>query len=130
MSKKSRRELKANLYENDIEELIYSTEAPVKTTHIEATKSPKIKITASAKTKDSNTKNSTFSNIISEKIVACKCNKCNGQVNGNLVSYIYTPVSDLNTPFVSYECKHCGHSGFRSVKEKALKTFDFDKVYF
>ena len=130
MSKKSRRELKANLYENDYDELIYSTEEVIKTKHVPQVKAvTKIKGKASAITSP-DIKTNIFGPPISDKSVSCKCNKCGSQVFGVLISFIYSPVSELITPFISYDCTSCKHSGFRSVATKALPPKEFDKTYF
>ena len=123
-------ELKANLYENDYDELIYTTEEPIKTKHIEV--KPVVK--EKKKPRTTETTNKVPSNVwgaaISEKPVHCKCNKCGGNVVGTLVSFIYSPCSELMTPFINYTCQHCNHLGFRSVQSKALPVSEFNQVYF
>jgi hypothetical protein len=120
MSKKSKQILQRNMYE-DSEELIYSTEQEI---------APQTQKSHKQKTCDPKDKNKLFGGAISERIVPCSCNKCQAPVNGTLVSYIYSAGSDLSVPFVSYDCKKCGHIGFRSVMQKALPAAEFDLVYF
>ena len=131
MSKKSRSRLQANMYE-DSEELIYSTEEIVKTKHISPQGINKVRPVATSSTisKDAELKNKIFGGAISEKVVSCKCNKCNAHVNGTLINCIYSPGADIITPFVSYDCSNCGHLGFRSVLSKALPAKEFDRTYF
>jgi len=129
MSKKSTRLLKCNMYE-DAEELLYSTETEVvKTKHIEPTR-PKRQTSSVSPSKEAPDRNKIFGEAISVKSVSCNCNKCGTHVNGVLINTIYSPASDMLTPFISYECVNCKHSGFRSVLAKALPVKDFDKIYF
>ncbi len=120
MSKKSRSRLQANMYE-DSEELIYSTEEEIKPKHKKPAAINKIQPRA---------KSAIFGSAISDKIVSCKCNKCGAHVNGTLINCIYSPGADIITPFISYDCPNCKHSGFRSVLAKALPADEFDKLYF
>ena len=130
MSKKNSRRLLSGMYE-DSEELIYSTEESIKTKHVESKTNSKIAYTAT-KTVDEalELKHKIFGGAISERIVSCNCNKCGEHVNGILVNCIYSPGADIMTPFVSYECSKCKHSGFRSVLSKALPAKEFDLLYF
>lgn len=136
MSKKikSQKTLKANLYENDYEELLYSTSTSTKTRHIEKPKRTKERnLAPSPKTKDEqlhDTRVSVFGPAISERVVPCKCNKCGHRVSGTLVSMIFSPASNLMTPFIMYHCEGCQHKGHRSVQEKALPPKEFEKYYF
>jgi hypothetical protein len=138
MSKKNRsprsprKTLKANIYENDYEELIYSTSPNTKVKHVDkpVKSKDKPKVTIKTKKETEADRNDIFGDSISTKPIHCKCNKCGGSVVATLVSMIYTAVSDLTTPFVSYHCEHCKHSGHRSVKEKALPSAEFEKYYF
>lgn len=131
---KSPKTLKANLYENDYEELLYSTSTSTKIRHIEKPKRTKERnIEVAPKTKDEqlhDTRVSVFGPAISERIVPCKCNKCGHRVNGTLVSMIFSPSSNLMTPFIMYHCEGCQHKGHRSVQEKALPPKEFEKYYF
>ena len=129
MSKKTRRaELKANLFETDWEELLYSTEESIKTKHIEVEKP--IKEKKKIVTKSEKTPGSIFGEPISEKKVNCNCNKCGAKVAGTLVSFIYSPCSELMTPFINYTCPQCNHLGHRSVQSHALPVTEFNLVYF
>ena len=129
-SKKLRRmELKANLYENDYDELLYSTEEPLKVKHIDHVKAP-VKEKRIHKQETEKIPSNVFGAAISEKPVNCKCNKCGGAVSGTLVSFIYSPCSELITPFITYTCTHCTHVGFRSVQSRALPVAEFNQVYF
>ena len=136
MSKKNRsqqrRMMKSNIYENDYEELIYSTSKDTKIKHIEKPVKTKERPLEKPKTKKETevNRNNIFGDAISTKPIHCKCNKCGEAVIASLVSMIYTAVSDLTTPFVEYHCNHCNHSGHRSVKEKALPSAEFEKYYF
>jgi hypothetical protein len=135
MSKKNRsprKTLKANIYENDYEELIYSTSPDTKIKHVDkpvkSKERPKA-IPKSKKESEADRKN-IFGDSISTKPVHCKCNKCGAAVTATLVSIIYTAISNLITPFVSYHCDSCNHTGYRSVKDKAMPAEAFEKFYF
>lgn len=140
MSRKnrSRKTLKANIYENDYEELIYSTSPETKIKHVEkpARKTREKSVdkkpasSQSSKQQTEATRNELFGEAISKKTVSCKCNKCSAQVTGTLVSMIYTAFSNMMTPFVSYHCDACSHTGHRSVKEKSLPAAEFERFYF
>lgn len=137
MSKKSKSQLKANLYENDYDYLEEEINIPVaKLKHIELQPTRKTKTVSSISPTITDTekmfelRTKLFGNKISDKSVSCNCNKCGHHVNGVLINTIYSPISDLVTPFISYECGYCKHSGFRSVKEKSLISEEFNVVYF
>jgi hypothetical protein len=137
MSKKTKQQLKANLYENDYDYFEEELEAPVtKFKHITNTVVKKIKpiviqtIGVTEAEKKLELQNKVFGGKISDKTVSCNCNKCGHHINGILVSTIYSPISDLVTPFISYECSYCKHIGYRSVKEKSLIAKEFDAIYF
>lgn len=134
MSKKVKtlRTLKANLYENDYEDLLYSTSNNTKTKHIEKPKRTFNTNTTSKTTEEQlhDTRISVFGPAISERVVPCKCNKCGHKVSGTLVSMIFSPASNLMTPFIMYSCDSCQHKGHRSVQEKALLPKEFEKTYF
>ena len=139
MSKKikSLRTLKANLYENDFDALdddalLYSS---TKTKHLPANKrkDKEKPLPASPKSTEEqlvDTRNNIFGPPISKRVVPCKCNKCGHNITGQLVSVIFSPISNLMTPFISYHCEGCQHSGHRSVKEKALCPNEFERTYF
>lgn len=131
---RSQRTLKANIYENDYEELLYSTNEHTKIKHIDKPKRTKERpLPQSTKTKEDqlyDDRDSLFGPPISERTVPCKCNKCGHKLNGKLISMIFSPVSNLMTPFISYKCDACQHKGHRSVKEKALPPKEFEKYYF
>ena len=139
MSKRATRELRANLYENDPTRFDETDE----TILINATKTKNIELKPTRKKKERPIKqvsqvrqgqSSVFTTPISEKLVPCKCNKCGFNVNGILVSYIYSIVDvhigGMCTPFVTYECKNCNHNGRRSVLSKAMNPDEFDRYYF
>lgn len=126
VAKKARR--RSNIFENDYEDLIYSSE-PLKTKNIPSTKPKKEKHNNIHKTDSQETKQ-LFSESISTVPVKCTCNKCGTTVEGKLVGIIYCSISGLNTPFVSYSCPSCNHIGKRSVGTKALPTDQFDRLYF
>ena len=140
MSKKSKSQLKANLYENDydyLEEDDVISLPKIKIKHAankELYSKNKVSISDSSNLTDVEKKielrNKLFGGKISDKSVSCNCNKCGHHINGILVSTIYSPISDLVTPFISYECSYCNHIGFRRVKEKSLISKEFDIVYF
>jgi len=67
---------------------------------------------------------------ISEVLVPCNCNKCGASVVGELISSIYSPLTGLEIPFISYSCSNCNHSGKRSVQTQALPTLEFERKYF
>ena len=128
----AKRQLKANLYETDIEELDSHSPKVRHITDKDKKKATKIAKDPKYKTREEllDTRNDIFGKVISDRVVPCKCNKCGNQVNGDLISCIYSPGADIMTPFISYFCSKCQHSGHRSVKEKALPTKDFEKYYF
>ena len=137
MSKKTKQQLKANLYENDYDYFEEELEVPVsKLKHITTLAVKKTRTACpqpsgvSEAERKLELQNKVFGGKISEKGVSCNCNKCGHHINGILVSTIYSPISDLVTPFISYECAYCKHVGYRSVKEKSLIAKEFDILYF
>lgn len=127
MSKKikSKKQLKSNLYETDIEEL----DLPCKIKHCKKEKTKKQDY------KSSLTLLQKIPDIvpmppISNKEVHCKCNKCGNSITGILINTIFSPISNLVTPFITYTCSSCHHSGCRSVKEGAMSPEEFEKIYF
>lgn len=123
---KSLKTLKSNCFESDIE--LLDEPIPTKTRHIEYKKEKPAKYKTSIEL--AQVKETQFGTVISDKPVPCSCNKCGTYVKGNLISMIFSPGPNIMTPFVSYFCSGCGHSGRRSVKEKALAPTDFEKYYF
>lgn len=67
---------------------------------------------------------------ISDKLVKCKCNKCQTPVEGKMIGYLWSPVTDMSFPFIEYSCRQCYHVGRRSVYEAAMPAEKFDKFYF
>ena len=67
---------------------------------------------------------------ITDKPIACKCNKCGEPVVGKMISYFFQPFSDMSFPFVEYSCRQCYHVGRRSVYEAAMQSDKFEKFYF
>ncbi|MCI4437303.1 MAG: hypothetical protein JHC33_10900 [Ignisphaera sp.] len=123
-TKKARR--RSNLFENDYDELIYSSD-PIKIKNIEVEKVRKSKIKQST---HNNTNKPSFGEAISSVPVKCTCNTCGNPIEGTLIGIMFCPISGLNTPFISYECTFCKKSGRRSVKTKALPSEQFDRIYF
>ena len=143
MSKNRKRKNRSNLYENDFEELLYTTDdffqddqpVIVKTKNLDVTKKkPKVKepkpVTVINGCKDKQCSRSLFIDPISSKCVGCDCNKCKQKVSATLVHYIFNPSANLGIPFVYYECKNCGHSGNRSVNDQSMDIDAFEKYYF
>lgn len=75
------------------------------------------------------TPNTSLGSVISDTPVPCKCNKCNADVVGLLIGSIFTPLTGLETPFVSYDCPKCNHSGRRSVQSLAIPTLEFSSAF-
>jgi RNase P subunit RPR2 len=67
---------------------------------------------------------------IATKPVDATCNKCNGNIVGDLIGDIYNPVMDKIIPLISYTCKTCGHIGRRSVIALALPLDQYERKYF
>jgi len=128
MPKRTRKTVRGNMYENDIEALDETRIA--KTKHIEKPIKTKTPTQYKTKAEFSDTRESLFGSVISERVVPCKCNKCGKPVNGDLISCIFSPGTGIMTPFISYSCGYCKHIGRRSVKEKALPPDEFEKYYF
>lgn len=124
--KKARR--RSNLFENDYEDLIYSSD-PIKIKNLEIEKEKKPKKKPSRSFEDKKPTN-VFGDPISKIPVKCSCNKCGTDTDGTLLAVMYCAFSGLNTPFVSYDCPKCNHHGKRSVTTKALPTDQFEKLYF
>lgn len=122
--KKARR--RSNLFENDYDELIFSSD-PIKIKNVEVEKVKKQKPT---KQQGNKTTNSAIGEAISSVPVKCTCNNCGNSMEGTLIGVMFSPISGLNTPFISYECKSCKKSGRRAVQAKALPPDQFDRLYF
>ena len=67
---------------------------------------------------------------ISDKPIKCKCNKCQTPVEGKMIGYFFSPVTDQSFPFIEYSCRQCYHVGRRSVYEAAMQADKFEKFYF
>ena len=120
--KKARR--RSNLFESDYDELIFSSN-PIKIKNVEVEKVKKTKSTNQGKAPES-----TIGEAISKVLVNCSCNSCGAAIEGTLIGIMYSPLSRLNTPFISYNCKSCNKSGKRAVQAKALPTEQFERTYF
>jgi Zn finger protein HypA/HybF involved in hydrogenase expression len=118
-AKKARR--RSNIFENDVDDLLYCSEAiKLKNLEVEKIKPAKTKPTAL----------STAPEAISSVPVKCKCNKCSNSILGVLTGVLYSPLSGLNTPLITYSCSTCGHKGRRSVLTQGLPTAEFERLYF
>lgn len=128
-AKKARR--RSNIFENDYDELIYSSTdtSPIKVKHIPKEKEKKIKETRYIQKQDK-TQSADLFTPISNVPVHCTCNKCDSPTEGTLLAVMYCSISGLNTPFVSYKCSSCNHEGRRTVSSKALPTVQFERLYF
>lgn len=122
-AKKARR--RSNIFENDVDDLIYCSDA-IKLKNVEV---EKVK-PAGREKKSSHSSVPPLTEAISSVPVKCNCNKCTGPISGVLVGVLYSPFSGLNTPLITYSCSSCGHKGRRSVLSHGLPTSEFERLYF
>lgn len=115
-TKKPKITKRSNMFEGEIEDLYEETEPKIKT------RKPKREKTQTVKPTNQN-------QPISEKPLECLCNKCGEKVLAELMGSIFSIISNLETPLVRYACRACGHSGKRSVKEKAVSPEKFEFLY-
>lgn len=129
----NKRKNRANLFENDYEDLIYTTDEFIETPKTKNKIDRKAKVQTKQTSKTTSSKQTSSTNtveIISSKQVPCQCNKCHRPVQGDLINYLFCPSTERGVPFVQYTCTNCGHSGNRSVLAKSMPIKDFERFYF
>ena len=126
---KSSRKLYSNIYEGDIMDLDIIEELE-KVEPILSNKAIRKAARQSSGTIGKQQNISILKNSVTINPVDATCNKCSGKIVGELLSDIYVPNLNKLVPFISYSCKHCGHSGKRSVLTLALPPDAYDRKYF